>query len=73
MNKDIEERLTDYINAVRDGYTKEYGTPDGGYPYALGYFQSFMGRVLTAYVPADKRHELIAMFDEHIKMLKDAD
>lgn len=63
-NKDIDEKLTVFCDTLREEFNKRNNSPSDGYAYTLGFFQSFMARVLTAYVPANLRHELIDMIDK---------
>lgn len=66
MNKEaIQDRLKRTIDELRTGFERKYETSDGS-AYALGYMESFMADVLTAYVPANMRHQLLEMFDKRI-------
>lgn len=71
MNNEILTALGRYNLAVMDDYEATYDRKDGSYAYTLGYFESFMARVLTAYVPANRRHELLEMINEHINSIKE--
>ena len=68
--------IKEKLKALNDALF-EYGranSNDGvGYAYASGYMEIFMGDVLTAYVPANLRHELIDMLDKRIAMIKEND
>jgi hypothetical protein len=66
MNKEaIQDRLKRTIDELKTGFERKFDATDGS-AYALGYMESFMADVLTAYVPANMRHQLLEMFDKRI-------
>lgn len=70
--QDVHDRLSSLVTAIREDHNRVY--PDnlsGGYAYTVGYFESFVSRVLVAYVPANRRHELIEMIDAHVNSFKE--
>lgn len=69
MNKDIiQDCLKRLVNELVSNYERRFNS-QGGNDYALGYMESFMADVLTAYVPANMRHELVTMLDMRISSL----
>jgi len=68
--EDIMDRLTRLIEEIEKDYSNRYHKGEKQYAeshaYALGYIESFMADVLTAFVPACDRHELIKLFDNRI-------
>lgn len=68
--EDIMDRLSRLIQEIEKEYTNRYNKGEKQYAeshaYALGYMESFMADVLTAFVPASDRHELIKLFDNRI-------
>jgi len=41
------------------------------YAYVAGYMESFYTRLLTAYVPANRRHDMLELFEAHIKSVRE--
>ncbi len=62
---DLNE-LEDKIKKLNDLLIKE-----DNYAYAAGYMQSMFTRIVKAYVPADRHHNVIDLLNAHIYMIED--
>ena len=58
--------LEDKIKKLNDLLIKE-----DNYAYAAGYMQSMFTRIVKAYVPADRHHNVIDLLNTHIYMIED--
>ncbi len=59
-DKNIEAALDAYIKALTDKHE---------YAYSLGYFESFMVNVLTAFVPAMDRAQMLDYIKQNIEII----
>jgi hypothetical protein len=41
------------------------------YAYITGYMESFYTRLLTAYVPANRRFDMLELFAAHVKSIRE--
>lgn len=61
---EIDEKIKELTIALRE---------DHDYAYVCGYMESFFSRIVRAYVPANRHHELIELLDMHLNTNKEGE